>query len=62
MILPIFYVDFYKNEVYLGSYFMMMLTLFLNLFFWGEKIFDMFLMQNLLRFLPQCDQKTPGGI
>ena len=30
--------------------------------FVGEKIFEMLPAQKLLRYLPQCGHKTPGGI
>ena len=64
MILPIFYMDFFnQNAVDFGSCLMIMQTLFRNvIFLLVKRIFEILSTQNLLRYPPQCDQNTPGGI
>ena len=50
------------NEDISGQCFMF-LQLFRELLFLSVKqIFEMYPRQNVLRYLPQCDQKVPSGI
>ena len=63
MILPIFHYDFQSKLRTFGVLYYEYANVFKEIdIFMVKKIFEVYPTQNILRYLPQRDQKAPSGI